>query len=41
MAAVFGNDRNSIEAKAWTTYWSVLSTAGEVMDRNEAYTVVM
>ncbi|KAJ7342847.1 hypothetical protein DFH08DRAFT_811187 [Mycena albidolilacea] len=39
MAAVFGNDHSSIEAKAWTTYWSVLSIAGEAMDRNEAYTV--
>ncbi|KAJ6545054.1 hypothetical protein DFH09DRAFT_1321555 [Mycena vulgaris] len=39
MAAVFGNDRSSIKAKAWMTCWSVLSTAGEAMDRNEAYTV--
>ncbi|KAJ7352090.1 hypothetical protein DFH08DRAFT_805371 [Mycena albidolilacea] len=39
MAAVFGNDRNSIEAKAWTTYWSALSAAGEAIDQNDAYTV--
>ncbi|KAJ7121160.1 hypothetical protein C8R44DRAFT_736839 [Mycena epipterygia] len=39
MATVFCDDRSSIEAKAWTTYWSVLSTAGESMDQNEAYTV--
>ncbi|KAJ7258508.1 hypothetical protein C8J57DRAFT_1234115 [Mycena rebaudengoi] len=39
MAAVFGDDCSSIEAKAWSTYWSALSTAGEAMDKDEGYTV--